>query len=195
VRTGLFELSDRRRSDPAMGEGTCWTVRVRERRAVDAACSSQRPPEPASAVAGLVAFAWDSVDGVFEEDEEVFVHPRDPCTRIDVLRSARHVRVSIDATVVAGSTRPQMLLENGLPVRDHLPREDVRTDPLEPSCTTTRCPYEGVAHHWSLRLGEQFEEDLVWTCPEPVRDAEAVGELLCITEERVDLQAWPDNRR
>ena len=57
-------------------------------------------------MAGLIAFDWDSVDGVFEEDEEVFVHPRDPYTRIDVLRSSRRVRVSLRGTLVADSTRP-----------------------------------------------------------------------------------------
>ena len=32
----------------------------------------------------------------FEEDEQVFVHPRDPYTRVDTLHSSRHVRVEID---------------------------------------------------------------------------------------------------
>ncbi|MDK3256739.1 DUF427 domain-containing protein [Blastococcus capsensis] len=188
VRTDLFEPSERRRSDPAMGEGTYWSVQAGDRRAVDAAYSFQRPPSSAAEVAGLVAFDWDSVDGVFEEDEEVFVHPRDPYTRIDVLRSSRQVRVSIDGTVVARSTRPRMLLESGLPVRYYLPREDVRTDLLEPSYTTTRCPYKGIAHYWSLRLGERLEKDLIWTYPEPFHDAEAVRGLLCFVDDRVDLE-------
>ena len=188
VRTDLFEPSQRRRSDPAMGEGTYWNVQAGDRRAVDAAYSFERPPSSAAAVAGLVAFDWDSMDGVFEEDEEVFVHPRDPYTRIDVLRSSRQVRVSIDGTLVAESTRPRMLLESGLPVRYYLPREDVRADLLEPSYTTTRCPYKGVAHYWSLRVGERLEKDLVWTYPEPFHDAVAVRGQLCFVDERVDLE-------
>ncbi|WP_104529060.1 DUF427 domain-containing protein [Blastococcus saxobsidens] len=188
VRTDLFEPSDRRRSDPALGEGTYWSVQAGDRRAVDAAYSFEQPPESAAAVAALVAFDWDSMDGVFEEDEEVFVHPRDPYTRIDVLRSSRHVLVRIGDVVVADSTRPRMLIESGLPVRYYLPREAVRTELLEPSYTTTRCPYKGVAHYWSLRLGERYEKDLVWTYPEPFHDAEAVRGLLCFVEERVDLE-------
>jgi len=100
---------------------------------------------------------------VFEEDEEVIVHPRDPYTRIDVLRSSRRVLVRFDGTVVADSTRPRMLIESGLPVRFYLPREDARTEMLEPSSTTTRCPYKGVAHYWSLRDGAVLEPDIVWT--------------------------------
>ncbi len=153
VRAELFGPGDQRETDPAMGSPTYWTVRVGDREAPDAAYSYEQPPEAAAEVAGLVAFDWDSMDGVFEEDEEVFVHPCDPFARIDVLRSSRHVRVRLGGTVVADSTRPRMLLESGLPVRCYLPREDVRTDLLEPSYTTTRCPYKGIAHYWSLWEG------------------------------------------
>jgi len=188
VRTELFEPGDRRRSDPGMGERTYWTVRVGDRRAADAAYSWPQPPEAAARIAGMVAFDWDSMDGVFEEDEEVFVHPRDPYTRIDVLRSSRRVRVRVGDTVVADSTRPRILLESGLPVRYYLDRDDVRTDLLEPSYTTSRCPYKGIAHHWSLRLGDRYEKDVAWSYPEPFHDAEAVRGLLCFVQERVDLE-------
>ncbi|MDT0275907.1 DUF427 domain-containing protein [Blastococcus goldschmidtiae] len=187
VRTDLFEHSDRQRTDPGMGSATYWNVRVGDRSATDAAYSWQQPPTSASAIAGLVAFDWDSMDGVFEEDEEVFVHPRDPYTRIDVLRSSRRVRVRVRDTLVADSTRPRMLLESGLSVRWYLPREDVRTDLLEPSYTTTRCPYKGVAHYWSLQVDDRLEKDVLWTYPEPFHDAEAVRGFVCFVDDRVEM--------
>jgi len=186
VRTDRFEPSDRQRTEPGMGVATYWTVRVGARRAQDAAYSFEHPPAPASGIAGLIAFDWDSMDAVFEEDEEVFVHPRDPYTRIDVLRSSRHVQVRLGATVVASSTRPRMLLESGLPVRFYLPREDVREDLLLPSRTTTRCPYKGTAHYWSVRDGDRLERDLAWAYPEPLHDAVGVRGMLCFVEGRVD---------
>ncbi len=166
-----------------MGRRTYWHVRAGSHVAEDGAYSWQQPPDSAAGIAGLIAFDWDAFT-VFEEEEEVFVHPRDPYTRIDVLRSSRHVHVMVDDTVVAESTRPRMLLESGLPVRWYLPRDDVRTELLEASQTTTRCPYKGVAQYWSLRLGERYEKDLVWTYPEPFHDAEAVRRLLCFPQER-----------
>jgi uncharacterized protein (DUF427 family) len=193
VRTALFEPSERRQTDPGMGDRTYWSVHAGERHAEDAAYSWEQPPETAAAVAGLVAFDWDSVS-VFEEDEEVFVHPRDPYTRIDVLRSSRRVHVRVGDTLVADSTRPRMLLESGLPVRWYLPREDVRADLLEPSYTTTRCPYKGIAHYWSLRLPDRYEKDLVWTYPEPFHDAEAVRGLLCFPQDRVELDVTASSR-
>ncbi len=193
VRTELFQPADRRQSDPGMGERTYWDVRSGEHRKPNAAYSWQQPPDSAATIAGLVAFDWDSFS-VFEEDQEVFVHPRDPYTRIDVLPSSRHVRVSVGDSLVADSTRPRMLIESGLPVRWYLPREDVCSALLEPSPTTTRCPYKGVAQYWSLRLPDRYEQDLVWSYPEPLNEAEAVAGLLCFPQDRVQLEVTADSR-
>ena len=54
-------------------------------------------------LAGTVRFVWDALDSWFEEDEEVFVHPRNPYTRVDALRSTRTVRVELDGVVLAES--------------------------------------------------------------------------------------------
>ena len=34
-----------------------------------------------------VRFQWDALDSWFEEDEEVFVHPRNPYARCDAIKS------------------------------------------------------------------------------------------------------------
>lgn len=47
-------------------------------------------------LAGHARFLWDALDAWFEEDEQVFVHPRDPYTPVDALRSTRLVRVELD---------------------------------------------------------------------------------------------------
>jgi uncharacterized protein (DUF427 family) len=128
VRMELLVPSERRASAPEVGEATSWTVRAGDMAAQDAAYSYESPPQEAAMVKDLIAFVWDAMDAWFEEDEEAFVHPRDPYHRIDVLRSSRHVVVRWGDTVVADSTRPRMLLETGLLVRWYLPREDVRAD-------------------------------------------------------------------
>jgi uncharacterized protein (DUF427 family) len=189
VRTDLLEPSAKTASAPGLGEATFWTVRAGGAVAEGAAYGYESPPESAAMVQGLVAFVWDAMDAWFEEDDEAFVHPRNPYTRIDVLRSSRHVVVRWGDTVVAESSRPRMLLETGLRIRWYLPREDVRTDLLEPSYTTTRCPYKGVAQYWTLRDGEREERDVVWSYPEAMHDAEAVEGLLCFFDERLDLTA------
>ncbi len=64
----------------------------------------------------------------------------------------------------------------------------MRTDLLEPSYTTTRCPYKGLAHYWTLRLPDGHEKDLVWFYPAPFHDAQTVRGLLCFPQERVEMQ-------
>ena len=89
-----------------------------------------RPDDPALGGRVIVTwapFAWR------EEDEPVISHPHDPFARIDVLRSDRHVRVTVGDTVLAESDRPVALIETSLPVRWYLPPDDVRMDLLTPS--------------------------------------------------------------
>ena len=63
--------------------------------------------------------------------------------------SERHVRVEHEGAVLAESSRAVELDEARLPTRYYLPREDVRTDLLEASDTTTHCPFKGDATYFS----------------------------------------------
>jgi uncharacterized protein (DUF427 family) len=127
------------------------------------------------------------MDSWFEEDEEVFVHARDPYKRIDALRSSRHVRVEVDGVVLAESDHPTILFETSLPPRYYLPKVDVRMDLLEPTDTVTRCPYKGQARYWSARIGDRLEQDIAWSYPSPFPESQPVMALVCFYNERVDL--------
>ena len=93
-----------------------------------------------------IAFEWRKVDAWYEEDDEVFVHPRDPYHRVDVLNSSRHVKVVIAGQVVAETHRPRLLFETGIRTRYYIPKVDVRMDLLEPTATLTQCPYKRQRH-------------------------------------------------
>jgi len=47
-------------------------------------------------IADYMAFYWNKINHWYEEDEEVFVHARDPFRRVDCLPSSRHVQVFVD---------------------------------------------------------------------------------------------------
>ncbi len=81
-------------------------------------------------LADTFRFEWDALDGWFEEDEEVFVHPRNPYSRVDALRSTRTVRVELEGVVLAESSSPVMVFETGLPARYYLNRTEVRFEHL-----------------------------------------------------------------
>ncbi len=188
LRRDLLEPSSKTTTCPHKGEAQYWSVRVGERVAPDAIWSYPDPIEPAAFLAGYAALDWDSVDEWFVEDDQIFGHPRDPYSRIDVYKTTRHVRVLLDGEALADSRRSMVLFETALPPRYYLPAEDVRTELLVPSPTKTRCAYKGSASYWHVKLGDRLHDDLVWTYADPQHDAERVRDLLCFFNERVDLE-------
>ena len=184
VRMDLLEPAA---ADQPGGETTIWTVRAGDRVAERAASMHRDPPPELADLAGHVTFAWHKMDAWYEEEEQVFVHARDPFKRVDVLPSSRHVRVVIAGETVAETRRPALLFETQLPTRYYLPPEDVRMDLLEPTATTTRCPYKGVASYWSARIGDHLAKDVVWAYPEPIPECPKIKGLPCFFNERVDL--------
>ncbi len=144
----------------------------------------------ADAMAGLensVRFEWGALDAWYEEDEQVFVHPRDPYSRVDAIRSTRRVRVESGGVVLAESASPVMVFETGLPTRYYLNRTEVDFTNLVASDTVTRCPYKGTTSgYWSVRSGAELHTDLAWTYDFPTRQLLPIAGLICFYNEKVD---------
>jgi uncharacterized protein (DUF427 family) len=185
VRADLLVPSDRTEHSPSRGDASFSHVEVRGTRVEDAAW--RYPESPIEELRGAVRLDWDAMDAWFEEDEQVYVHPRSPYTRVDVLRSSRHVVVEIDGVRVADSVRPVLLFETGLPVRYYLPKTDVRLDLMTPSDTTTQCPYKGTAEYYSVEVGGTEHKDAVWWYRSPLPESQGIGGLVAFYNERVDL--------
>lgn len=49
----------------------------------------------------------------------------------------------------------------------YFPRDSVNESLLEPSATTSHCPWKGDASYYSLRVGSEMNRDAVWTYPDP----------------------------
>ncbi|MGH1564896.1 DUF427 domain-containing protein [Mumia sp. DW29H23] len=127
------------------------------------------------------------VEHWYEEDEEIFRHPRDPYKRVDPIRSSRHVEVFVEGVKVADSRRPVLLFETRLPVRYYLPAEDVDFTHLRETSLSTTCPYKGDARYWSYDDGTTTRENIVWSYPTPIRAAEAITDLVAFYNEVVDI--------
>jgi uncharacterized protein (DUF427 family) len=146
------------------------------------------PSPAADFLEGLIAFRWEALDEWFAEAEQLFGHPKDPYSRIDVCRTTRHVRVLLDGEVLADSRRARVLYEAALPPRWYLPAADVDLDRLVPSGHMTRCAYKGAASYWHVRVGGELVEDLVWSYADPEHDAELVRDMYCFFSEKVDIE-------
>ena len=144
---------------------------------------------PIDGLAGTARFEWSALDSWFEEDEQVFVHPRSPYVRVDALRSTRPVRVELDGVVLAESSSPVLVFETGLPTLYYLNRTQVDFGHLTPTSTVTECPYKGrTSGYWSvIRIGDTVHEDLVWTYDFPTRQLLPIAGLLAFYNEKVDI--------
>jgi uncharacterized protein (DUF427 family) len=142
---------------------------------------------PIEELRDLVRLDWHAMDAWFEEDEEVFTHPRDPYTRVDILASTRRVRVEVGGVTIAESASPRLLFETGLPVRYYLPKTDVRLDHLIPSDTVTHCPYKGRAEYWSVRTPDRVYADLMWSYRTPLPESQKVAGLVAFYNEKLDI--------
>ncbi len=125
------------------------------------------------------------MDAWYEEEEEVFVHPRDPYHRVDTVSSSRHIQVVVDGEIVAETRRAHLLFETGLPTRYYISQEDVRMSLLTP--TQTQCPYKGVSSYWSVHVNGSVHEDIVWGYPNPIPEIPKIKGLVSFYNEKLDI--------
>jgi uncharacterized protein (DUF427 family) len=139
-------------------------------------------------LAGMARFEWDALDAWYEEDEQVFVHPRNPYTRVDALRSTRHVRVELEGVVLGESSSPVLVFETGLPTRYYLNPTEVDLTHLVATDTVTACPYKGVTSgYWSARVTGTTHPDIAWTYDFPTRQLLPITGLIAFYNEKVDI--------
>jgi uncharacterized protein (DUF427 family) len=104
--------------------------------------------------------------------------------QITITPTDHHVEVTLGGEELASSDRAVVLEETGLPPRYYLPKEDVRTDLLRPTSSRTTCPYKGEASYWSVEIGGQVHDDLVWSYETPIPAAAEIAGLMCFYTER-----------
>jgi uncharacterized protein (DUF427 family) len=133
---------------------------------------------------GRVRFQWDAVDSWYEEDEEVFVHPRNPYSRVDAVKSTRHLTVSAAGQLLADSTATVIVFETGLPPRYYFPKTSVQLEYLTPTDTVTACPYKGrTSAYWSV----PSVPDVAWTYDFPTAPLLPIAGHIAFFNENVDI--------
>lgn len=139
-------------------------------------------------IVGHYRFDWDALDTWYEEDEQVYVHPRSPYVRVDALRSARPIRIQLDGVVLAEAPSSVMVFETGLPTRYYFDRDRLDLSHLRPSPTISACPYKGrTSGYWSADVDGRTHEDLAWTYEFPTRQLSPIAGLVAFYNEKVDV--------
>ncbi|HZR35427.1 MAG TPA: DUF427 domain-containing protein [Nevskia sp.] len=112
-------------------------------------------------------------------------HQKHPEHKVEEERVGERMRVEIGGEVVAESSDVILVKEDGNPPRYYFPREDVRMDQLELSATTSRCPYKGMAHYFSIRAGGQRLTDAAWSYEEPYDEHSALAGRLAFYDDKM----------
>lgn len=181
VRTELLRAGERP-ADARPERDAHYDLQLRERTIAHAAWTWRN-----GELGDHLGFEWSALDHWYEEDEEVFVHPRDPYHRIDVLESSRHVEVRVDDETIADTRRAALLFETGLPVRYYVPLDDIERSLLVDSDTHSECPYKGRASYYSVRIAAALHDDLAWYYADPLPCVGAIRGRVALYNERVDM--------
>jgi uncharacterized protein (DUF427 family) len=186
VREEFLMASATTTESPFKGTATHYSINTGVTLVEDAGWRYLEPVKGCPPIADYMAFYWNKMNHWYEEDEEVFVHARDPFRRIDCLPSSRHVEVVVDGEIVADSRRATFLFETGMPTRYYLPIADTRLDLLSPSRYISRCPYKGISNYYHLTVKGKRQENMVWYYPEPVLEVTQIKGLVSFYNEFVD---------
>ncbi len=145
--------------------------------------------EPEPAAPGFVRIPWDAAEEWWEENEQVFMHPRNPYHRVDCLTTSRHLHVAWAGAVLVDTTRTVGVYETAQPARLYVASAQVAPGTLVPSATTTYCPYKGTASYWSAVVGGTTLHDVAWSYEDPLPECVAIRGHLTFDETKVDVQA------
>lgn len=145
------------------------------------------PVDPVPELSGYVTVAWDAVDAWYEEEEQVFLHPKNPYHRVDYLRAQRKVHVEVSGETLVDTDQCVVAFETGLEPVPYVPKSAVRMDLLEPTTTTTYCPYKGVATYWNAVVGGSVVRDVAWSYESPLPESTAIRGLIAFDPERASV--------
>lgn len=95
------------------------------------------------------------------------------------------IRASVGSGLLAESSDVIKVEEDRSPDRYYFPRADVRMDRLEPSATTTKCPFKGTARYFHVNVDGRKLEDAVWSYEEPYDEHEELKGRLAFYDDKV----------
>ena len=182
---GVLTAGPKSERSPLFGTKTFWSLQSNGISLQDKAWGYDGSKLGIPELADFATVDWRSVRW-FEEDQEIFGHPRNAYWRIDTLPSSRLVEVFVEGKLVARTRRAIFLFETRMVARYYFPVDDLVDGTLIPSGHTTYCPYKGAASYYHFDLDGKRHENIVWYYSEPFPESSNVKGLISFYNEKVD---------
>jgi uncharacterized protein (DUF427 family) len=111
-----------------------------------------------------------------------------PNHKIEIEANDYNVRVVWNGHTVAETRRAKRLLEGRYDPAFYIPIEDADRAFLERTQHSTHCPFKGDAGYYSLRSGDQIDENAVWVYEEPFDQVMAIRDHIAFYPDRVTIE-------
>ncbi|GEP00492.1 DUF427 domain-containing protein [Methylobacterium haplocladii] len=105
---------------------------------------------------------------------------------ITITPHATRVRIVVDGTVVAETTRALALKEARYPAVFYIPRADVNWALFIRNPRVTHCPYKGDASYYDLTIDGATKAAAVWSYEAPFPAVAAIKDHLAFYPDKVD---------
>lgn len=109
-----------------------------------------------------------------------------PSHPITVAANPARVVVTVAGRTVADTRDALTLREAQYPAVQYIPRADVELALLEPSDTTSYCPFKGEAGYYSIPVGGDRSVDAVWVYESPYPAVAEIKDHVAFYPDRVD---------
>ncbi|GAB2908757.1 DUF427 domain-containing protein [Rhodococcus aerolatus] len=96
------------------------------------------------------------------------------------------IRAVLDDVTVLDTCAAVLLHETRIPPVHYVPTAALDPALLEPSDTSTHCPFKGDAVYHHLRVGGHLVRDAVWSYPEPNPEVAVLADLSAVRFDAVD---------
>jgi uncharacterized protein (DUF427 family) len=118
-----------------------------------------------------------------------------PNYRVVATQTPQRARVLVGDTVIADSRAAFEVAETNHPPVWYFPPKDVDEERLEPSETTSYCPFKGRASYWNVTAEDRTVADAAWAYLEPYDECRALTGYYAFYPDRVRVEVGGTEQR